>query len=106
MGELVEAAKRLLLTHGCPLPPEECADCRDLRAAIAKIEGNVDATEAAAILVVSRTTIQDLIARGHLRPLAATPDGKHSFRRLDVEALHIERALHPARRGGKRRRAS
>ena len=37
--ELLAVVDRMLLTHGCDLPPAECADCRDARLAIAKAEG-------------------------------------------------------------------
>jgi hypothetical protein len=37
--DLLRASVRLLLTHGCGLVDPECADCRDMRAAIAKAEG-------------------------------------------------------------------
>lgn len=42
--DLLKSAKRLLLTHGCGLvityegEDNECADCRDMREAIAKAE--------------------------------------------------------------------
>jgi hypothetical protein len=97
MTTLLAAAKRLLMTHGCI----NCVACTEARAAIVAKDVNVDATEAMGILVVSRTTIQDLIARGKLTPVPS-PDGKLYFNRLAVEELHIDRALHPSRRGGRR----
>ena len=40
LADLVRAAGRLLLTHGCSLADEDpqCVDCRDVRAAIAAAE--------------------------------------------------------------------
>ena len=66
------------------------------------VERDLTAVEAAVVLGVSRTTIQDLIARGKLHPLPKTPDGRHYFRKSAVEALRVDRELRPSRRGGRR----